>query len=198
MPHVPMKEVRLSDLHLPEITRDDIVRSLSEIHLPDLDVSRLELPRIDLPEAVSGFEWPKIDLSSVDVGKAVAGAAAAAHIGRRAHRPRWPLAVGGLIVAGLTGWVILSNEALRAQLAGWADAIRERISALRSSRHGRREIDRDHPIAFSAAETAPIEASPSTASTTVDATGYPVGLGSNSGDMTPSIEQAIEQTRSPA
>ncbi len=194
MPHVPVKEVRLSELHLPEIKRDDIVRSLSEIHLPDLDLSRLERPRIDLPEAVSGFEWPKIDLSSVDVGKAVAGAAAAAHIGRRAHRPRWPLAVGGLLVAGLAGWAILSNETLRAQLARWARAIRERISALRSSRPDRHEIDRDPPGARSAAETAPIQASPFTDSTTVDATGYPVGLDSNGGDGTP----AIEQSRSPA
>ncbi len=194
MSHVPVKEVRLPELHLPEIKRDEIVRSLSEIHLPDLDLSKLDGPKIDIPEAISKIEWPKIDLSSVDVGKAVAGAAAAAHIGRRTHRPRWPLAVGGLIVAGLAGWAILSNEALRVRLAHGARSIRERIAALRSNWHDGRKIDRDHPIAFSAAETAPIETSPFTDNTTVDATGYPAGLGSNSGDGTP----AIEQTRGPA
>ena len=183
MPEIPVKEARLSDLHLPEITRDDIVRSLSEIRLPDVDLPRFERPRIDLPEAISKFEWPKIDLSSVDVGKAMAGAAAAAHIGRRARRPRWPLVVGGLIVAGLAGWAFLSNEALRARLARWAGVIRERISAVRSDRYDRLEIDRDHPIAFPAAETAPI-----------DATGYPAGLGSNNGDGIP----AFEETGSPA
>jgi hypothetical protein len=193
MPQVPVKEVRLSELHLPEIKRDDIVRSLSEIRLPEIDLSRLERPRIDLPEAVSKFEWPKIDLSSVDVGKAMAGVATAAHIGRRAHRPRWPLAVG-LIVAGLVGWTILSNGALRARLARGVGAIRERISAVRSNRHDRHEIDRDHPIAFSAVETAPIDASPFADSTTIEATGYPAGLGSNNGDGIP----AFEETGSPA
>lgn len=194
MPELPVREARLSELHLPEIKRDDIVRSLSEIHLPDVDLPRLERPRIDLAEAVSKFEWPKIDLSSVDVGKAMAGAAAAAHIGRRAQRPRWPLVVGGLIIAGLAGWAILSNEALRARLARRAGAIRERISAVRSKRYDRLEIDRDNPIAFPAAETAPIEPSPLTDSPTIDATGYPAGLGSNNGDGTP----AFEETGSPA
>ena len=194
MPELPVKEVRLSELHLPEIKRDGILRSLSEIRLPDLDLPRLERPRIDLPEAVSKFEWPRIDLSSVDVGKAMAGAAAAAHIGRRARRRRWPLAVGGLIVAGLAGWAILSNEALRARLARGASAIRERISAVRSNRYDRLEIDRDDPIAFNAAQTAPIEASPYTDSTTIGATGYPAGLGSNNSDGIP----AVEETGSPA
>jgi hypothetical protein len=183
MPALPVNEVRLPELHLPEITRDDIVRSLSEIRLPE----------IDLPKAVSEFEWPKIDLPSVDVGKAVAGAAAAVHIGRRAHRPRWPLAVGGLLIAGLAGWAILHNEALRARLAGATGAIRTRISAVRSNRPDRLEMDRDDALALTAAETAPIETSPSTDSTTIDATGHPAGLGSRTGDGVP----AFEDTGSP-
>ena len=36
------------------------MRSLSEMRLPDVDV----------PDSVSKIDWPKIDLSSVDVGKA--------------------------------------------------------------------------------------------------------------------------------
>jgi hypothetical protein len=183
MPALHLNEVRLPELHLPEITRDDIVRSLSEIRLPE----------IDLPKAVSEFEWPTIDLSSVDVGKAVAGAAAAAHIGRRPHRPRWPLAVGGLLIAGLAGWAILRNEALRVRLAGASGAIRKRISAVRSNRPDRLEIDRDDALPFTAAETAPIEASPYPDSTTIDATDHPAGPGSHTGDGVP----AFEDTGSP-
>jgi hypothetical protein len=158
--------------------------------MPELSVKEIRLPDVDLPR----LEWPKVDLSSVDVGKAIAGAAAAAHIGRRARRPRWPLVVGGLIVAGLAGWAILSNEALRARLASGAGAIRERISAVRSKRYDQLEIDRAHPIAFNAAETAPIEAGQYTDNTTIDATGYPAGLGSNNGDGAP----AFEETGNPA
>jgi hypothetical protein len=193
MPELPVKEVRLSELHLPEINRDDIVRSLSEIRLPDIDLTKLERPRIDLPEAVSKLEWPRIDLSSIDVGKAMAGAAAAAGLTRRASR-RWPLAVGGLIVAGLASWAILSNEALRARLAGRVQAVRDRITEMRSSRFDALEIDAEEPIAFASAETAPIEPAPFSEGSTIDATGYPAGLGSNNGDGMP----ALEETTNPA
>lgn len=47
MIEMPVKEVRLPELHKPDL------------HLPD---------------AVTNFEWPKVDLSSVDVRKAVGGA----------------------------------------------------------------------------------------------------------------------------
>ena len=57
MPELPVKEGRLSELHLPEIKRDDIVRSLSEIQLPDVDLTKLERPKIDLPDSVTKFEW---------------------------------------------------------------------------------------------------------------------------------------------
>jgi hypothetical protein len=177
MPELPVKEGRLSELHLPEIKRDDIVRSLSEIRLPDVDLTKLELP-----DSVTKFEWP-------DVGKAVAGAAAAAHLGRRASRPRWPLAVGGLIVAGLAAWAIFSNEAVRARISSGATALRERISAMRSTDADWLEMDRDESVAFDAAETKPIEAPAYTEGSTVDATGYPEGLGSNNGDAIPAFEE---------
>ncbi len=183
MPELPVKEVRLSELHLPELKREDIMRALSEIKRPDVDLTKLERPKIQLPDKVSKFEWP-----SVDIGKAMAGAAAAAHIGRRARRPRWPMAVGGLIVAGLAAWAILTNETVRARLASAANVVRERIATMRSTDDDRLEIDSD-PIAFDAAQTAPIDPPPYS-ETTVDATGYPEGLGSNNGDGIPAFEES--------
>jgi hypothetical protein len=187
MPELPVKDVRLSDLHLPEVKRDDIMRALSEVRRPDVDLSKIERPKIELPDSVSRFDWPKIDLSSVDVGKAVAGAAAAAHIGRRASRPRWPLAVGGLIVAGLATWAILTNEMVRSRLAVAADSVRTRLEAMRAG-DDELEVDRD-PIAFDAAQTQPIEPAPYADTASVDATGYPDGLGSNNGDGIPAFEE---------
>src|SRR5664279_3093987 len=102
---------------------DDLVGGRSGIHLPD----------VDIPRAISKVDWPQVDLSSIDVGKAVRGAAAAAHIGRRRHRPRWPLAIGGLIVAALASWVILKNDALRTRLADAVGTIRDRICRLYTS-----------------------------------------------------------------
>lgn len=159
----------------------DLVGGRSGIHLPD----------ITIPSAISKVDWPQVDLSSIDVGKAVRGAAAAAHIGRRRHRARRPLAIGGLIVAALASWVILKNDALRTRLADAVGTIRDRISTMKRSRFDQKEIDA--PIAFDRAPTAPIEASAFTVSSTIAATGYPAGLGSNYGDTNPTFEDTAAE-----
>ena len=183
MPDLPVKEARLSALHLPEFKRDDIVRSLSEIRMPEADLSKIQRPTIDMPDAVTKFEWPRID-----VPKALAGVAAAVNIGRRSRRPRWPLAVGGLIVAGTIA-AVLSNEGLRTRLANAITALRDRLMAIRSSRDDILDIDVDDPIAFDAAETAAIEPAPFAETTAFDATGYPDGLGTRNGDGIPAFEE---------
>lgn len=180
MSELPVKESRLSELHLPEISRKDIVRSLSEMRMPD----------VDLPDSVTKRDWPKFEMPDIDVGKAVAGVAAAAHIGRRS-RSRWPFAVGGLIVAGLATAAILSNETIRAKVAGGFEALRERFAAMRSTDYDELDIDQDGAIAFDAAETAQItETSPYSEGST-DTAPYPSGLGSNGHeDGTPALEES--------
>jgi hypothetical protein len=188
MPELPVKDVRLSELHLPELKRNDIMRALSEIAHPEVDLSKVERPRIDLPDSVSNL-GPKVDRLSADIGKAVAGAAAAVHIGRRAKRSRWPLAAGGLIVAGLAAWAILTNETVRARLTAIANAVRQRLASMRTD--DGLEIDRDDAVAFDAAETHPVEPAPYSDTAAVDATGYPDGLGSNNGDGIPAFEESV-------
>jgi hypothetical protein len=104
----------------------------------------------------------------------------AARLGRREQRSRWPLA-GTLVVAGLAGWVVLSNDMIRARLSGMASAIEQRISAIQSTWMASHELDRTDPIAFSAAETMPIATATSTGTATKPATDYPTGFGSNNG-----------------
>ncbi len=161
MPELPVKEARLSELHLPEIGRDDIARSLSEIHIPEFDLPRIERPK--MPDR----------MAKVDLGKAVAGVVAMTPFRPKRSRPRWPLAVGGLIIAGVATTVILSNRAIRDRLASAYNALRTRLSSMR--RDDMLEIDVDDPVAFTAAETAPID--PLADETTADVTGYPDGLG---------------------
>lgn len=148
---------------------------VQDVNLPELHLPEIHLPEFHVPQSLSSLEWPTVDLSSIDLGKAVTGAAAAVHIGRRRSRPRWPLAVGGLLAAGMVGGVVLGNEALRARIIRAVGEIRERISAARSNRQGGLEIDAQDPIAFPEAETA------SSGLTEFD---YPAGLGSNNGDGT--------------
>jgi hypothetical protein len=161
MPVLPVKETRSLELRLPEINRDDIIRTLSE-KLPDVDLSKVERPK----------------MPDIDVGKAVAGVAAAANIGRRSRRRRWPFAVAGIVVAGMVTAAILSNETLRARIAGAVDAVRERLG-MGATGYDRLDVDRDDPFAFDAAQTAPIaDASPYTEGPGETAD-YPSGLGSN-------------------
>ncbi len=183
MPELPVKDARLSDLHLPEISREDIMKSLSDL-MPDVDVRKMERPKFDLPDSVTKRDWP-----SVDIGKALAGAAAAAHI-RQKRRSRAPLAIGGLLIAGVATAVILSNQTVRAWISAAIDGVRERIAGMRSDDYGL-EIDQDEVVAFDAADTMPIQPSPFTADSTADSTDYPDGLGSNGrDDGIPAFEEA--------
>ena len=186
MPEVLIKEIRLPELHLPEISRDDIRRSLSEIHLPDVDLSNIVRPRVDLP--------------NIDIGKTIAGVAAAAHLTRPTHRRRWQPALGALIVAGLAGWAVLGNAALRERISKVVDGLRQRVDSMRSGAVDELEVDADPVVAFPAAEVKSIEGSlyadavsgtNGTAGTngTVGSAGYPDGLGAGGTDRLPAVEE---------
>ena len=181
MPEVSIKEIRLPEIHIPEISRDDIRRSLSEIHLPEVDLSSLERRKADLP--------------NIDVGKAIAGVAAAAHLTRPARRSRWQPAVGAIIVASLAGWALLSNVAVRERISKAMAGLRQRVDSMRSGPTELPEVDADRPVAFPAAETRPIEGSPY-ADTVNGSNGsngsaaYPDGLGAADSDGIPVSEES--------
>ena len=164
MPELPVKEVRPSELHLHEIKRDEIVRALSEMRMPEID-----LPKIERPD---------VDLSARSFGRVATGIAVALGLVSRPRRARWPLAVGGLIVAGLAAVVVLSNTAVRARLSEASSAVRERVGAMRAGGDAL-DVGPDDAVAFDAAETAEIETSPFAEASTIDATGYPTGLGAD-------------------
>ena len=164
MPELPVKEVRMPELHLPEIDRAEITRSFSELHLPEFD-----LPKIDRPKMPDR-------MANVDLGKAVAGLVAMTPFRPKRSRPRWPVAVGGLIVAGVAA-AVLSNRAIRDRIARAFDAFRARVTAMR--REDMLQIDADDPVAFTEAETAPLDPTPYADGTTADVTGYPDGLGAD-------------------
>ena len=112
MPELPVKEVRLSDLHLPEIKRDEIIRTLSEIHVPEIDLSKVELPDGVSKAGRAGFER-----SSRSIGKGIAALLVATRLRPPPRTARWPFAVGGLIIVGVATAAILSNAAVRARLS---------------------------------------------------------------------------------
>jgi hypothetical protein len=148
---------RISEIQLPSDFK------LSDVELPKVDLSKVELPRLDL----SKVELPKAD----DVNKALVGAAAA--VGLVKSRPRrWPYLVGGAIALAAVGWVAMNWSKVR----GWVDSVTARVNQRMEAVQG--EDEWDETVAFTAAETKPIESS-------IDAVGpmgstldeYPNGLG---------------------
>jgi len=133
MPELTVKEGRLPELRLPEISRDEIIRSFSEIRRPDMDLSHVEWPKVDL----SQVEWPKVDLSHIewtreDLDKAILGLTAAARLVRPAVRSRrLPLSLGFLAVASLATFAILSRPVVRERLARTAREARRRAQEAR-------------------------------------------------------------------
>ena len=150
--------------------------TLPAIRLPDIDVPKLDLPNVEVLEAIKRMNLPAIDMPDVDVSRALPDVAVATGL-RPARRSQLPVAIAGLIVAGMAGWAILSSQQLRNRLAGLARSVRERISSMRSS-----EWDQGDPIAFPAAETKPIQPEPWDRRENADAPDYPEGLGSNNDD----------------
>jgi hypothetical protein len=141
------KESPVRALRLPEISRDAIVRGLSEIQVPDL--SKIERPSIEMPE----IDLSKVELPRVDVGKAVADAAVAMGIARRS-RPRWPFLLGAAVIAGLTAWALMHSASVRDRLSGASRTARQRFDEMR--RVGA-SLDRPYDVA-SALEEAGVTA----------------------------------------
>jgi hypothetical protein len=148
VPELPVQEVRLSELHLPEIKRDEIVRSLSEVRVPTLDLAAIERPRIALPDSIRRFDW-----RSIDLGGAVAGAAALARLGRPlARRSRWPYVAGAVIVVGAASAVILASPAIRERAGRAVRDLRARIDERTGPGKGL-EIDDDAIPSVEAVDT---------------------------------------------
>lgn len=184
-PDVPANDILLSEPDLRETVHDDIARTFSGIFSGTSTCRGSSFQGSTCRRPSRTSSGPASTCPPSTSARPSLRAAAAAHIGGHSRRPRWPLAVAGLVVAGLAGWAILSQEAQRARLTRGARAIRERISAIRSDLQGRPEVHPGHAIAFSAADSAPIDTSPFTDGSTVEGTGYPAALGSNGGDGTP-------------
>jgi hypothetical protein len=147
----PTKDSRLPEIHLPEFERPTF-------EMPGVDLSRIDLPKIDLS---------RIDVPRVDVGKAIAGAATAVGL-VKPRRSRWPFVLGAGLVVAAAGLAVMNSAAIRERLSrakAWIDA---QVTAMAARRDD---------VAFTAAETKPIE--PSAAARTSDwpADDYPEGLG---------------------
>jgi hypothetical protein len=160
MPEFTVKEVRLPELHLPEIKRDDIIRSLSG-RLSDVDLAKARNARIKIPT---------VTLTTADVGKIVAAGTAVARFARppkrrrwltggfgrrspgsvarliqpRKRRSRWPLGLVALAAVAVAAWAVLRRPAVRQRLEELGQDARERFETMRADAP-RLDVDADEP-----------------------------------------------------
>ena len=131
-----------------------------------------ERPKFEMPE----FEMPKVDLSNleipkVDVGKAIADAATAVGL-TKPRRSRWPFVIGAGIIVAVAGWTAMNSSTVRDRLSQAKSWITERVGDMRSGEF-------EEPVAFTAAETKPIEDSIDTIVSDPMSPDYPDGFGAS-------------------
>lgn len=147
MPRLRLREYRLPELELPEMSRDDILRVVNDarrdvdlgrldprrLDLPDMDLRKLDRPKIELSRAdLPKIDLSRLDLSRVDLPKALATAAQAAGIVRASRRSRLPFVVGGVATVAIVGIAILSSPMVRPRLTELMRRARERYDARRA------------------------------------------------------------------
>jgi hypothetical protein len=209
MPDLHLKD-RLSELKLPEMSRDDIAKALGEARKElgevrkDLNDFRreLEVPRMDMAKVdLSRFEMPNVDLSKEfrdagkdlrDAGKHMAkNARSAAQDAGLVKRPsRLPFVIAGAVTLGLVGWALANSPTIKARLRLAAQQIRDKMAERRAA------WAEDEAHAFDAAVPLPVQPS-AYADSTIDSNSpfaeppsdTPDGFGKTNGSHTMESDQ---------
>lgn len=172
LPDFKLPDMKIPELRLPEMSRDDIARVMGDARKDLGEIRR------DLDQMRRDIELPKVDLSRIEVPKAVTHAAVSAGIVQQ-KPSRWPFAVGAIVTVAVVGVALLRSPALTDRLRDLAGQVRDKVNGMRGQD---RHID---PYAFDAAVPLPIEPSaysdglPDSDSPFDGSSDLPVGLGSN-------------------
>jgi hypothetical protein len=152
MPEFTVKEVRVPELHLPEIKREDIVRTLSGARLPEIDMAKARRASIKVPS---------VTLSGSDVGRLLAAGATIGRLirptpsrrpwrmgpfARRAPSPierivqpkrrrsRRPLVIAVIAMVAIGAWAILRRPDVRRRIDLAISDARTRMAQRRADR----------------------------------------------------------------
>lgn len=182
MAELKFKDIRLPELKLPEMSRDDIARILGETRKELVGVRKelsefrreFEMPKVEVPNP-STMEMPTVDEARAMVKDAQKAAKSAAKDARKnarkastkmtkemtraaqdaglVDRPsRLPFILGGLVTLGLVAWALMNSPRLKERIKTAADEARAKMA-------DRGQSDWDSPRAFDSATTAGVEAS---------------------------------------
>ena len=208
MPELNLKElrkdIRLPELRLPEMSRDDIAKALGEarkelrgvrkdieefrrdFEMPRVDVSSVEMPDVDMAKVAESAKQASKQVAdnakqgAKQVAKGAREAAESAGLVKSNRLPRAPFILAGLVTLGLVGWALINSPSVKTRLREGAQRARDRMAERRSAWD-------DDTRAFDTADTAGV--APSAYSDAIDSadspfaeppTELPDGLGAGS------------------
>ena len=164
MPDLHLKD-RLSELKLPEMSRDDIAKALGEARKELGEVRRdlndfrreIEVPRMEMPNVDVGKEFRDARKDLRDAGKHMAkNARSAAQDAGLVKRPsRIPFVLAGAVTLGLVGWALANSPSIKARLRLAAQQVQDKMAERREAW----DLDEAEPHAFDAAVPAPVQPS---------------------------------------
>jgi hypothetical protein len=195
MPELNLKVIRdfrLPELRLPEMSRDDIAKGLGEarkelravrkdieafrreFEMPRVDVTAVEMPRVDLDKVADGAKQASKQVAdgavkgAQQVAKGARGAAESAGLVKPANRvSRVPFILAGLVTIGMVGWALINSPSVKTRLRESAQRARERMADRRTAW----DLD-DDTHAFDAAKPAGVK--PSAFSKALETPGSPL------------------------
>jgi hypothetical protein len=184
MPELNLKDlrrdIRLPELRLPEMSRDDIAKALGEarkelrevrkdlqafrreFEMPRVELTAVEMPTVDVAKVADGAKQGAKQVAdgardgAKQVAKDARKAAESAGLVKPQNRlPRIPFFLAGLVTLGLVSWALVNSPSVKARLREGAQKARERMAERRTAW----DLD-DDTRAFDAAKPAGVAASP--------------------------------------
>jgi hypothetical protein len=145
------KDLRLPELRLPEMSRDDIAKALGatrrelrevrrdlnefrrEFEMPRVDLTAVEMPKVDVPKVeVLKVELPKVDMAKVSKDARKGAKQAAQKAGLVARPSRIPFVLVGLVTFGLVAWA-MATPGVKTRVREATRQARERMAERRSA-----------------------------------------------------------------
>jgi hypothetical protein len=156
MPELNLKELRkdlrIPELRLPEMSRDDVAKALGEarkeivevrkdlnefrreFEMPKVDLTKVDLSKVEMPKVdLSAVELPKVDVAKMSDSARKSARQAAERAGIVAkRRSRLPFVVLGIVTFGLVAWA-MSSPSLKTRMRDAAERARQRMAERRSA-----------------------------------------------------------------
>ena len=130
MPDISLPEVRLK-ARLPQGLRDmsveDIQNAMPDVHLPKVDLSKVEMPKLDLDLGrEAGRAARRADKAAKSARRSAVRAVEDALPRKRGPNPV-PVAILAMLGGVVVGWILATNPVTGPKVRAWLDSVRRSV-----------------------------------------------------------------------